>query len=157
VQQGASKEHAEDPKQTNKSTRGPAGSSTAFRAPVNNTKQDQQVQQGASKEHVEDPKQTNKLTCGPAACRARMSNTKQDQQVQQGASKEHAEDPKQTNKFTRGPAACRAPNSNTKQCRQVGVNQQQQGHMTKASTSSPESSLWIRPNSKFNFGQPMLS
>jgi hypothetical protein len=39
----ASKEHVEGKKETNKSTRGPAGSSAVFRAPKSNTKRDQQV------------------------------------------------------------------------------------------------------------------
>jgi hypothetical protein len=71
------------------------------------------------------------------------------------ASKEHAKVKKRTNKSTHAPAGCplapRAPNKrDTKQ-------DQQEAEPTKSSKSTPLPSVWIRPNSKFKFGQPMLS
>jgi hypothetical protein len=133
----ASKEHAEGKKETNKSTRGPARSFAASRAPKSNTKLDEQV--GVKQQQQEDEKAKSAPTVGNCA------------------SKEHAEGKKKTNESTRGPAgssaASRAPKSNTKRDKQQ---QQEEAEPTKLS-STPVASVWIRSNPKFQFGMPMLS
>ena len=111
------------------------------------------------------PGRSAKVTLKDLACKVSSSHDEKYESapiVGKCASKELAEGKKKTNNSTHGPAvsvaSSRAHKSkNTKRDQQVGGKQQQQAEPTKSSRSTPEDSLLIRPNSKFNFGQPMLS